>query len=79
MSPEVYLFAAGLVVNIATLWLTRGVHRQDSAQAILEEHGNRLTKLEAGNDLTREMMRRSEVQYEKLEIKLDRLLDKSGG
>jgi predicted nuclease with TOPRIM domain len=76
MALEVYLFAAGLIANIATLWVTRGMRHRDTTQKDLEEHGNRITKLEAGNDLTREMLRRSEIQYEKLEVKLDRLLDR---
>lgn len=74
---EVYLFAAGLIANILTLWFTRGQRRQDTTQVVLEEHGNRITKLEVGNELTREMLRRSELQYGKLEMKLDRLLDRS--
>lgn len=76
MTLEVYLFAAGLIANIATLWVTRGVKRQDSAQSTLETHNNRITTLEVGNELTREILRRVETQNEKLEVKLDRLLDR---
>lgn len=76
MTLEVYLFAAGLIANIATMWVTRGVRRQDSAQTVLEDHGTRITRLEAGNELTREMLRRTELHLEKLEVKLDRLLDR---
>ena len=77
MPVEVWLFIAGLIANIVTVVIARGTKRVDMTQIILQEHSTRLTKLESAFELTQEMIRRSEVQYEKLEAKLDRLLDRA--